>query len=112
MRLVLDHQVSSGMTIRASDYPPHWMFWRDSDGKLSRLYAEGRSIKRRQDAPVAWQPNGLVYIVGRQWLTEDLSLPLRDTVGLPMEWEDSVNIDTPWQFRLAEIIWADRHKDA
>ena len=110
VRLVIDRQVSSGLTIRPADYPPHWMFWRESDGHLTRLFSEGEAIKRRQDAPVAWQPNGLVYVVELDLVTADLSLPLPDTVGLPMEWEDSINIDNFWQYQHAELLWDAREK--
>lgn len=110
MRLVVESGASSGLTIRAADYPPHWMFWRESNGKLAPLYKEGESIKRRQDAPAAWQPNGLVYVVERRFLSTDLSLPFEDTVGLPMEWEDSINIDSHWQYQLAGLIWSARAK--
>lgn len=109
---VIERRASSGLTIRPSDYPPHWMFWRQDDGRLTRLYPEGHLITRRQDAPAAWQPNGLVYVVERNILRPDLSLPLPDTVGVPMGWEDSINIDSFWQYQLAELVWAAREKDA
>jgi CMP-N-acetylneuraminic acid synthetase len=105
---VFESGASSGLTIRPSDYPPHWMFWRQRDGRLMRLFADGAAIRRRQDAPVAWQPNGLVYVVRRSVLRPDLALPLDDTIGVPMEWEESVNIDSLWQFRLAEMLWTAR----
>jgi len=108
LTLVFDAGTSSGLTIRPADYPPHWMFWRDSDHLLRRLFADGAGIKRRQDAPVAWQPNGLVYVVRRELLTPSLSLPLADTVGLPMGWRESVNIDHAWQYELAKVLWSER----
>jgi CMP-N-acetylneuraminic acid synthetase len=112
MRHMLETGAGSGLTIRPADYPPHWMFWREPDGRLTRLFGDGQSILRRQDAPVAWQPNGLVYIVARRLLSPDLSLPLADTCGLPVEWEDSINIDSYWQYQLAELLWPARGKRA
>ena len=103
--LMLESGSRSGLTIRPSDYPPQWMFWRSPDGRLTRLFAEGASIRRRQDARVAWQPNGLIYIVERALLSPDLSLPFADSATLPMAWEDSINIDAYWQYQLAEILW-------
>jgi CMP-N-acetylneuraminic acid synthetase len=112
LELVTTNNASSGLTIRECDYPPHWMFWRNTDGTLRRLYAEGETIKRRQDAPIAWQPNGLVYVVKRQLLSTDFSLPLADTVTIPMEWEDSINIDSFWQYQLAQILWSAREEQS
>ena len=111
VQLVTECHASSGLSIRPADYPPHWMFWRQANGGLTRLYAEGEAIKRRQDAPVAWQPNGLVYVIKRNLVSSDFSLPMPDTVAVPMEWEDSINIDDFWQYQIAELIWAAREKE-
>ena len=73
---------------------------------------EARSGDRRQDAPVAWQPNGLVYVVKRDLVSSDFSLPMPDSVGFPMEWEASINIDNLWQYQMAELLWSNRQAGA
>lgn len=95
----------SCISIREVDYPPHWMFYVHSDGTGERLFPDGATITRRQDAPVIWQPNGLIYVVSREMLFAAPVLPKEDSCFYQMPWELSINIDSAWQYELAKILW-------
>jgi len=105
IRVLLDTGAEFAMTVREVDYPPHWMLRMDGDGCLSRLLDDGRTYARRQDAPKFHQPNGLVYVVRRDVLMKDPVFPCSDARGVLMSYEDSINIDEWWQYRLAQLIW-------
>ena len=96
---------SSCISVREVDYPPQWMFYIDTTGEPKKLFQETQTITRRQDAPLVWQPNGLIYIVKREKLKQDLKLPQKDTCFYKMGFEDSVNIDNLWQYELAKIFF-------
>lgn len=97
----------SAMTVREVDYPPQWMMRMDDDGHLSDLITHLPRPKRRQDAVKVYQPNGLVYVLRRGLLDRAVPVPGPETVGVPMGFEESVNIDDAWQFDLA-VVMAER----
>jgi CMP-N-acetylneuraminic acid synthetase len=109
IEMVLDSTAESAMTIREVDYPSHWMLRLQSDGRVSRLIHSDREYTRRQDVPKAFQPNGLVYVIRGSALDNGSGLPGNSTRGLMMSFEDSVNIDEWWHYRLAQLIWAERN---
>lgn len=96
----------SCLSVREVDYPPHWMFFINDNGQGKRLFSEGVNITRRQDAPVAWQPNGLMYVINRQELFSNPTLPKSDTCFYKMSWDVSINIDCEWQYELAKVMWS------
>jgi CMP-N,N'-diacetyllegionaminic acid synthase len=106
--LMLKSGSSSAMTVREADYPPEWMLALDAQNILSPLTPGVSRPSRRQDSRPAFRPNGLVYALNRRNLDLDLPIPVADTKGLVMTFEESVNIDTKWDFELARCIWADR----
>ncbi len=105
---MFDTKSKSCISVKETDYPPHWMFTIDGDDKPVRLFQEGKKIKRRQDAPIAFQPNGLIYIISRDLLTSDLSLPLKETSVMKMGYNESINIDTSTQYEQAKFILKNR----
>ena len=102
---MLNEKKTSCISAKEVDYPPHWMFTMDEDNKPSRFFPNGKNIKRRQDAPLALQPNGLIYIIKRNLLSADLSLPLNSTAIMKMDPEISINIDTAIQYGYAKFIF-------
>lgn len=108
IELMLKNKVTSCISVKEVDYPPQWTFWEGANGSVERLFPEGKSITRRQDARVAWQPNGLIYILTRELLFTDPILPKYDTTLYKMDWEDSINIDNWWQYQISELLYEKR----
>lgn len=94
----------TAMTVREVDYPPQWMMRMDEGGRLFPLITDLPRPKRRQDAVKVYQPNGLVYVLRRPILDRAVPVPGPETVGVPMGFEESVNIDDAWQFDLATVM--------
>jgi CMP-N,N'-diacetyllegionaminic acid synthase len=83
---------------------PWWMFQiGDRGGMRSFLPAEQRPV-RRQDLPDLYALNGAVYVAKTEWLRQSLSFLTEETVAHVMPRERSVDIDTLFDFRLAECV--------
>jgi N-acylneuraminate cytidylyltransferase len=73
------------------------------DGFLHRL--SGKVLSRRQEAPRLWQLNGSIYIINSLSLRKHTSLwdfPRIRKYEMPEEY--SVDIDTPFDWKLAEWL--------
>jgi N-acylneuraminate cytidylyltransferase/CMP-N,N'-diacetyllegionaminic acid synthase len=95
------------VAVTEPDYPPYWMLSL-SDGRLSWLFPEGGRVHRRQDLPRAYRPNGSIYAIRVPALRNQRTFYPRYTSGYVMAREVSVNIDSEMDFRLAELLLANR----
>ena len=64
-------------------------------------------MANRQTAPKIYRPNGGVYAARRDLVMEKGLLRGNDHRGVVMDFESSVDIDTLWDFKLAEAIVAE-----
>ena len=80
----------------------------DNEGRLSRLIDDSGDYSRRQDTPKVYQPAGMVYAVRNGVLGRANMYPTEYARGVPVSFEDSVNIDEWWQYRLAQLLWKER----
>lgn len=77
------------------------------DGRLKPVFPEAEKFGNRQGAPKVYRPNGGVFAAKRAVLMEQGTLRGADHRGVVMDFESSVDIDTLWDFRLAEAIVAE-----
>ena len=77
-----------------------------NEKKLKNLIKGGNRFKRRQDAPLAYQPAGTVYAFRAHLLYEiDTLFPFKDTRGYVVKNEEAINIDTYNDYQMAKIIY-------
>ena len=95
----------SAQTLVEASYHPFFMKTLDGDRTIP-LFAEGKKYVRRQDAPAVYQPSGAVYVTRYAVLMTEGQVLGHDNRGLVMPFEASVNIDTEWDFLLAELLLA------
>ena len=93
----------SAQTLSEASYHPYFMKTLDGDRTVA-LFPHGHTFVRRQDAPPVYQPSGAVYVTRYAALMEQGLVLGADNRGLVMGFEASVNIDTEWDFFLAELI--------
>lgn len=92
------------VSVRESADSPWWMFDLDDRGRLqSFLPAEQRPM-RRQDLSSLYALNGAVYVARVDWFRETRSFLSEETVASIMPPERSIDIDTLFDFRLAECL--------
>lgn len=91
----------------AEDHPA-LMYRLAPGGNLQRLFP-GSNVDRRQDLPKVFSLNGAIYFGRTEWLRAQRSFIGEGTIGYPMSDEDSVDIDGPLDWRVAEILLAERN---
>jgi CMP-N-acetylneuraminic acid synthetase len=100
---VLETGADSAQTLSEASYHPFFMKTLDGDRTVA-LFPDGHKYVRRQDAPPVYQPSGAVYVTRYQVLMEQGRILGEDNRGVVQSFEASVNIDTEWDFMLAELI--------
>lgn len=104
--LVRDSGAESAQTLCEAAYRPWAMVQLSGDRCLPLYPALAGSDLRRQDPPGVYQPSGAVYVTRRHVLMEGGRIIGTDHRGVVMPWERSINVNTPWDFRIAEMIHA------
>lgn len=89
-----------------AEHNPHWVYRMSADGELAS-FVPGPPITRRQDLPAAYHREGAVYLVRRDVLVDKNSLYGETILGYPVDPRHTVNIDTPADWELAEVMMKD-----
>ena len=87
---------------------PCWMQYLDSSGCLRPFVAQGPMAQRRQDLPALYTLNGAIYVARRAWLLEHRTWFAPRTRGYVMPPERSVDIDSPWDLHIADLVLRNR----
>jgi CMP-N,N'-diacetyllegionaminic acid synthase len=74
------------------------------DGTLVNFLSESAQFTRRQDFPVVYALNGAIYINSVASIQTEKTFTPEKTIPYIMPPERSLDIDTPWDFFLAEQI--------
>jgi N-acylneuraminate cytidylyltransferase len=61
------------------------------------------TFTRRQDCPAVWELNGAIYIFRTDRFLE-VGMEGMDMIKYEMREQDSIDIDTPFDWELAELI--------
>ncbi|MCC7484473.1 MAG: acylneuraminate cytidylyltransferase family protein [Burkholderiales bacterium] len=92
------------VTVTAAVKPPQWTFVRRADGVIEPLLDAARIESRRQDYPSLVMPNGAVYVARALWLAQGHTFFEGRVVCHEMPPERSLDIDTEWDWYLAERV--------
>lgn len=87
----------------ASANPYYNAFETDSDGLLHISKGDGH-YTRRQDAPKVWEYNGAVYIMTVESLMKGPMSGFSKILPSPMPASRSIDLDTPTDWKIAEIL--------
>ncbi|PYN01456.1 MAG: hypothetical protein DME07_13885, partial [Candidatus Rokuibacteriota bacterium] len=90
-------------TVVEASYHPFFMKTLDGD-RTTPLFADGHKYVRRQDAPPVYQPSGAVYVTRAPVLMDQGRVLGDDNRAVVVDFEAAVNIDTEWDFLLAELV--------
>lgn len=83
-------------------YNPHWTFKEDTSGFLKIATGESNIIPRRQELPVTYHRDGLIYITKTRVILEQNSLYGNTTGYIESPKEGQINIDTIEDWEKAE----------
>lgn len=100
---VIETGADSAQTVVGACYPPFYMMRLEGDRTVP-LFIDGHKYVRHQDTPPVYQPNGAVYVTRYAVLMERNRALGDDNRAVVMEYEVSINIDTEWDLKMAELI--------
>lgn len=103
LRLAADRGAPSVVSVSEPDAHPYWTYRIGNDGRLARL-VDGAPVTRRQDLPLVGALNGALYFAERNWLLANGSLLGPETLAYMMTRERSVDLDTPLDWKIAELL--------
>jgi len=105
--LVAGSTAPAALAVCAAAKSPWWMLTLGPEGEIAPLLPPPAGT-RRQDLPAAYHPNGAVYVVRVAALRAAQSFAPSGTRAHVMPAERSVDIDSALDFRLAELLAAER----
>ena len=103
IRLAETIDASCVVSVTESSQHPYWMYCLDAEQRLQPLIA-ARQVTRRQELPVVYSANGALYFAHREWLQRQRTFIAADTCGYVMPIERSVDLDSPLDWKLAELL--------
>jgi CMP-N,N'-diacetyllegionaminic acid synthase len=103
LSLVERTNAKSVVSVTEADIHPYWTYRLSADQTMTR-FVDGAPIARRQDLPEACALNGAMYFAQAQWLRDSGSLVGVETLAYVMSKEHSVDLDTPLDWKFAELL--------
>ena len=76
----------------------------EADGSLRPFVDSDLQTRRRQELPPAYDLNGAIYLVRREILCSERSWCPRGARAYVMPPERSLDVDSPWDLRLADLL--------
>jgi len=102
--LATERGADSVVGVTEADPHPLWTKAVDDDGLLDEWLPDDGGHTRRQDLPPLVALNGAIYLTRRDVLLDRRSWYGDRTAAYLMPPERSLDIDTPWDFRLADLV--------
>ena len=110
-RLLLSKKADMVISVCETDHPREWTNTLKQDGSLQNFVPKAYRDHNRQDLPVSYRINGAIYIAKWSVFYNRLDWFAQDTYAYIMPRERSIDIDTPLDFKLAELIMKENHYD-
>ena len=103
LNLVTQKKAPSVVSVTEADTHPYWTYRLNVDQTMAR-FVDAAPVARRQDLPAVFSLNGAMYFANANWLRCSGSLVNAETLGYVMPKEHSVDLDTPLEWKFAEIL--------
>jgi len=100
----LQYQAKSCASVVVVKENPHWMFKIDNELKLKKIIND-KVYSRRQELPKIFKLNGAIYLSEISRLRTNKTFVDDDTLSYEMFENDSVDIDTEYDFKHCEEIF-------
>ncbi len=103
IKKILETNAETVLTLTESEIHPYWMRKLDGD-KVYPFIDSGEKSLRRQDLPAIYRLNGAVIVSKTETILSGKPWQQQDIRGIIMETIDSIDIDTPLDFYIAEKL--------
>ena len=108
IRFAFDRDADSVVSVTPVDHHPNWMQVIDDEVRLNDFIEGGYEVIKRQDMEPVYALNGAIYLIRRDLLLSRKTFFVTDTFAYIMPPERSLDIDTPWDMHLANLIFEDK----
>jgi CMP-N,N'-diacetyllegionaminic acid synthase len=102
--LLQERRAEAVISVTPVAHHPYWTKRLDAAGRLTDFIAQEQPVRRRQDLPPAYALNGALELVRTGVLLERPDDYARCALGLVLPAERALDIDTPWDLHLADLI--------
>lgn len=103
LRAFLNSDFASAVSVTEAEHHPYKMFTRES-GALVPLMDQKWLDAPRQILPPIYRPNGAIYLVSSSMFLDRNSFFVDPIMPFIMKSEDSWDIDTAWDLKIAELL--------
>lgn len=107
-KLAGEAEADAVVSVSEAQEHPYWMKTIAADGTATDFLPTSEAYSSRQSLPQLYLLNGGIYLVRRQVLLSERTLYPERTVAYVMPPERSIDIDTPWDLYLAQLILTDK----
>ena len=104
LHLFYDSATDAVVGVTTVDHHPFWMKTVDANGRLHDFVTQENVTLTRQELPPVYRINGAIYASRVDALYAAGGWYTPRTAAYVMPFERSLDIDTPWDFTLAEIL--------
>lgn len=99
-----DDSIDMVTSVKRAPCNPYYDGFEDNEEGLLTISKGDGTIERRQDAPKVWQLNGSIYVINPKSLMEKGLAHFTRIRKYPMADLYSVDIDSPFDWKVAELI--------
>lgn len=109
VRVFLEKEADSVVSVCEVECSPYW-FKIIKDGKIYPFLKSRMSELPRQKQPKFYRPNGAIYIVKKDIVMKERTFYTKNTFAYFMPRENSIDIDTLFDLKFAEVILLEKRK--
>lgn len=91
------------VSVKQTKANPYFSLFEENQNGFLEISKKG-NFTRRQDCPDVWEYNGAIYIINTNEVRKQKISQFKQVKKYIMSSEDSVDIDTELDFRLAELV--------
>lgn len=91
------------VSVCEAEVHPYWTNIFNGD-KLEPFIKTDKAVTRRQDLPKVYRLNGAIYLIKKDILLKEKTFQPHNLTGFIMDEYSSVDIDTKFDFKIAELL--------
>jgi CMP-N-acetylneuraminic acid synthetase len=104
VRIAATRNADAVISVTESPAHPYLSARIDEGGRLAVFMERPKVYQGRQSLPPAYAENGAIYLARREVLLDDRTWHTKNTYPYVMSPESSLDIDTPWDLYLANLV--------
>lgn len=110
IQLVKEHNAVAVISVCEAAKHPYKTYKIVEKGTLEYFISSNIEYKCRQDLPKVYEENGAIYLNKCSSLLQDQTFLPKGTIAYVMPQERSLDVDTPWDFYVADLIIKNMNK--